>query len=178
MAFANLVAFFIMLAVATTLHSKGITNIQSSAQAAQALRPIAGDFTFLLFTVGILGTGLLAIPVLAGSAAYAVGEALHWPCSLEREAKHAKGFYAILSAAILIGLALNMFHVNPMKALFWTAVINGVLSGPIMIMVMLMATNKSVMGDLTISRRPRILGWAATVVMIVAAVTMFAYWGK
>ncbi|MEI7986020.1 MAG: divalent metal cation transporter [Armatimonadota bacterium] len=178
MAFANLVAFFIIVAVASTLHAKGITDIQSSAQAAQALRPVAGDLTFLLFTIGILGTGLLAIPVLAGSAAYAVGEALHWPCSLERQAKHAKGFYAILSTAILIGLALNMLHVNPMKALFWTAVLNGVLSGPIMIMVMLMATNKKVMGDLTISIRPRILGWAATVVMIAAAIAMFAYWGK
>jgi NRAMP (natural resistance-associated macrophage protein)-like metal ion transporter len=178
MGFANLVAFFIMLAVATTLHAKGITDIQSSSQAAQALRPVAGNLTFLLFTIGILGTGLLAIPVLAGSAAYAVGEALHWPCSLERQAKHAKGFYAILSAAILLGLCLNFFHVNPIKALFWTAVINGVASGPIMIMVMLMATSQKVMGELTISARPRILGWAATVVMIFAAITMIAYWGK
>lgn len=178
MGFANLVAFFIMLAVATTLHTKGITDIQSSSEAAQALRPVAGNFAYLLFTIGILGTGLLAIPVLAGSAAYAVGEALHWPCSLERQAKHAKGFYAILSAAILIGLVLNFFHVNPIKALFWTAVINGVTSGPIMIMVMLMATSKKVMGDLTISVRPRILGWAATVVMIFAAIAMFATWGR
>jgi NRAMP (natural resistance-associated macrophage protein)-like metal ion transporter len=178
MGFANLVAFFIMLAVATTLHAKGITNIQSSAEAAQALRPVAGNFAFLLFTVGILGTGLLAVPVLAGSAAYAVGEALHWPCSLERQAKHAKGFYAILCAAILIGLCLNLLNVNPIKALFWTAVINGVTSGPIMVMVMLMATSKKVMGDLTISPRPRILGWLATVTMIIAAITMFLYWGK
>jgi hypothetical protein len=178
MGFANTVAFFIMLAVATTLHAKGITDIQSSSQAAQALRPVAGNLTFLLFTVGILGTGLLAIPVLAGSAAYAVGEALHWPCSLERQAKHAKGFYTILSAAILMGLCLNFFHVNPIKALFWTAVINGVASGPIMIMVMLMATSQKVMGELTISARPRILGWAATVVMIMAAITMFVYWGQ
>jgi len=178
MIFANSVAFFIMLAVATTLHAKGITNIQSSAQAAQALRPIAGDFTFLLFTIGILGTGLLAIPVLAGSAAYAVGEAMHWPCSLERKAKHAKGFYSVLSIAILIGLALNLFHFNPIKALFWTAVINGVAAGPIMIIVMIMATSPKVMGDFTIGMRPRILGWAATVVMLAAAVTMFVYWGK
>jgi NRAMP (natural resistance-associated macrophage protein)-like metal ion transporter len=178
MAFANLVAFFIMLAVATTLHAKGITDIQSSAQAAQALRPLAGDLAFLLFTMGILGTGLLAIPVLAGSAAYAVGEALHWPCSLERNAKHARGFYAVLSVAILIGLALNLLHVNPIKALFWTAVINGVASGPIMIMVMLMATNRKVMGEVTIGLRPRILGWMATAVMLAAAVTMFVYWGS
>lgn len=178
MAFANLVAFFIMLAVASTLHTKGITNIQSSAEAAQALRPVAGDFTFLLFTIGILGTGLLAIPVLAGSAAYAVGEAMHWPCSLERTAMHAKGFYAVLSVAILIGLALNLLHVNPIKALFWTAVINGVAAGPIMIMVMLMATSNRVMGEVTIGLRPRILGWAATVAMLAAAVTMFVYWGK
>lgn len=178
MAFANMVAFFIMLAVATTLHAKGVTDIQSSAQAAEALRPLAGDLAFALFTVGIVGTGLLAIPVLAGSAAYAVGEALHWPCSLERQAKNAKGFYAVLSVAILIGLALNLMNVNPMKALFWTAVINGVASGPIMIMVMLMATSERVMGDVTIKRRPRILGWAATVVMLAAAVTMFLCWGR
>ena len=178
MAFANTVAYFIMMAVATTLHARGISDIQSSSQAAQALRPIAGDFAFLLFTVGILGTGLLAIPVLAGSAAYAVGEALHWPCSLERQAKHAKGFYSVLSLAILIGLALNFFQVNPIKALFWTAVINGVASGPIMIMVMLMATSRRVMGELTIARRPRVLGWLATFVMLVAAVTMLVFWGK
>lgn len=178
MAFANTVAFFIMMAVATTLHSRGITDIQSSSQAAQALRPVAGDLAFLLFTIGILGTGLLAIPVLAGSAAYAVGEALHWPCSLERKANHAKGFYAVLSTAIVIGVALNLLHVNPIKALFWTAVINGVASGPIMIAVMLMATSRRVMGDLTISLRPRILGWAATVVMIASAITMFVFWGK
>lgn len=178
MAFANTVAFFIMLAVATTLHTKGVTDIQSSAQAAQALRPLAGDLAFALFTVGIVGTGLLAIPVLAGSAAYAVGEALHWPCSLERQAKHAKGFYAVLSVAILIGLALNLMNINPIKALFWTAVINGVAAGPIMVMVMLMATSRKVMGEVTIKRRPRILGWAATVVMLGAAVIMFAFWGK
>ncbi|MBS1722106.1 MAG: divalent metal cation transporter [Armatimonadetes bacterium] len=178
MAFANTVAFFIMLAVATTLHNKGITDIQSSAQAAQALRPLAGDLAFLLFTIGILGTGLLAIPVLAGSAAYAIGEALHWPSSLERPAKHAKGFYAVLSAAILIGLVLNLMNINPIKALFWTAVINGVAAGPIMIMVMRMATSERVMGEVTIGLRPRILGWAATCVMLAAAVTMFFSWGR
>ena len=178
MAFANAVAFFIMLAVATTLHAKGITDIQSSAQAAQALRPAAGDLAFLLFTMGILGTGLLAIPVLAGSAAYAVGEALRWPSSLERKAKHAKGLYSVLSVAIVIGFALNLLDVNPIKALFWTAVINGVASGPIMVMVMLMATSRKVMGEVTIGRRPRILGWAATIVMIAAAITMFSYWGR
>lgn len=177
MAFSNAVAFFIMLAVATTLHANGITDIQSSAQAAKALRPLAGDLAYLLFTMGILGTGLLAIPVLAGSAAYAVGEALHWPCSLERKAKHAKGFYAVLSVAILIGLALNLLHVNPIRALFWTAVINGVASGPIMVMTMLMATSRKVMGEVTIGLRQRILGWAATAVMLAAAVTMFVYWG-
>jgi NRAMP (natural resistance-associated macrophage protein)-like metal ion transporter len=178
MGFSNLVAFFIMLAVASTLHSKGVTDIQSSSQAAQALRPLAGDLAFLLFTLGIVGTGLLALPVLAGSTAYAVGEALHWPCSLERQAKHAKGFYGVLGVAILIGLGLNFMGVNPMKALFWTAVINGVAAGPIMIMVMLMATNPKVMGEVPIRRRTRVLGWVATVVMLLAAVVMFAYWGK
>ncbi len=178
MGFSNLVAFFIILAVAATLHSKGILEIQSSAQAAEALRPVAGNLAFLLFTLGIVGTGLLAIPVLAGSAAYAVGEAFRWPTGLERTALHAKGFYALLSAAILIGLGLTMLHVNPIKALFWTAVINGVAAGPIMVMTMLMATNPKVMGEVTLKRRPRILGWMATVVMILASIAMFVFWGK
>lgn len=178
MAFSNIVALFIMLAVAATLHVHGVTDIQSSAQAAQALRPVAGDLAFLLFTLGILGTGLLAIPVLAGSAAYAVGEALHWPCSLERSAKHAKAFYGVLSVAILVGLCLNFLNVNPMHALFWTAVINGVAAGPIMVMVMMMAGNPKVMGQVKLSRRPKVLGWLATFAMIAAAILMFAYWGR
>lgn len=178
MAFANTVAFFIMLAVASTLHSNGILNIESSAQAAQALRPVAGDQAFLLFTIGILGTGLLAIPVLAGSAAYAIGEALHWPCSLERKPLHAKGFYSVICISILIGLTLNLLQINPMKALLWSAVLNGVVAGPIMIMVMLMAVNPKVMGEFGIGKRQLILGWAATAVMIGSSITMFVFWVK
>ncbi len=178
MGFSNLVAFFIILAVAATLNAKGIHDIQSSSQAAEALRPAAGNFAFLLFTVGIVGTGLLAIPVLAGSAAYAVGEALRWPCSLERPLLQAKGFYFVLSAAILIGLGLNLAHVNTIKALFWAAVINGVAAGPIMVLTMLMGSNPKIMGEVTLKPRTRVLGWSATVVMILASIAMFVFWGK
>lgn len=174
MAWSNLVAFFIMLAVAATLNAKGITNIESSAQAAQALRPIAGDLAFLLFALGLVGTGLLAIPVLAGSAAYALGEVLRWPSSLERPFLHAKGFYAILCAAILIGLGLNFANVNTIQALFWTAVINGVAAGPIMVMTMLMGANPKLMNQFTLGKRQLLLGWAATGVMILASIALLA----
>lgn len=177
MFFSNMVAFFIILTVAATLHAHGINKIETSAQAAEALKPLAGRFAFVLFTAGIIGTGLLAIPVLAGSAAYAVGEALKWPVGLEREPLHAKGFYAVLTSAVLIGLAMDFSHINPIKALYWTAVINGVVAGPIMITMMLMASNRKVMGQFTLSRRLKVLGWAATVVMLACAVAMFATWG-
>ena len=173
MGFSNLVAMFIIIAVAATLNSKGIHDIQTSSQAAEALRPIAGNFAFLLFTLGIVGTGLLAIPVLAGSAAYAVGEAFKLPSSLERSFVRARGFYLILSTAIIIGLGLNFAHINAIKALFWTAVINGVAAGPIMVMIMMMGSNPKVMGEVT-----KILGWTATVAMILSSIAMFAYWGK
>lgn len=179
MGFSNLIAFFIILTAAVTLHAQGKTDIASAAQAAEALRPVAGDFAFLLFTIGIVGTGLLALPVLAGSAAYAVSGALNWRrASLEREASQAKGFYIILAISTLIGLGLNFTPIDPIKALFWAAVINGVLAGPVMIVIMLMATNPRLMGEFTISRRLRITGWLATAVMLVAAGGLFATWGK
>ncbi len=178
MAFANLVAFFIMLTTAVTLNTHGITDIQTSAQAAEALRPVAGKFAFALFTVGIIGTGMLALPVLGGSAAYALGEALHWPVSLERRNLHLRGFYGILAAATLIGLGLNFIHIDPIKALFWSAVINGVVSGPVMIVMMLMASNPKVMGQFTIKRGAKIMGWTATVVMLLAGAAIFVTWGK
>ena len=178
MGVSNLVAFFIMLSVAATLHAKGVTNIESSAQAAQALQPVAGKFAFLLFTTGIVGTGLLAIPILAGSAAYAVGEALEWPCSLERPPLQAKGFYTILSIAILMGLGMNLAHVNTIRALYWAAVLNGLAAGPVMVLTMLMGTNPKVMGQITLKKRAVYLGWLATGVMIVASILMVAFWGK
>ena len=178
MGFSNLVAFFIMLTAAVTLNRHGITEIETSAQAAEALRPLAGDFAFFLFSAGIIGTGLLAVPVLAGSAAYAVAEALKWPIGLGRPLSQAKGFYAIVTVATVLGVALNFSSIDPIKALFWSAVINGVIAVPIMAVMMLMAARGDVMGQFVVSRRLRILGWLATGVMAVAALAMFATWGK
>src|SRR5476649_385479 len=131
MAFSNVVAFFIVLTTAVTLNAHGVRDIDTAAEAASALKPLAGQFTFLLFALGVIGTGLLAIPVLAGSAAYAVGEALRWPVSLQRSRRRVKGFYVILALSVLLGVLVNFLHLNPMKALYWTAVINGVVSIPV-----------------------------------------------
>jgi len=178
MGISNLIAFFIILTSAVTLHAHGKTDIQSATQAAEALRPVAGDFAFALFTVGIIGTGLLAVPVLAGSAAYAVSGVFGWSASLERQALQAKRFYGVLAAATLIGLGLNFTSIDPIKALFWAAVINGVLAGPVMVVIMLMATNPAVMSQFVLSRRLRITGWLATAVMLIAAAGLFVTWGK
>jgi NRAMP (natural resistance-associated macrophage protein)-like metal ion transporter len=184
MAFSNGVAFFIMLAAAATLHAKGVTNIDTSAQAAEALRPIAGRLAAAVFSIGIIGTGLLAVPVLGGSAAYAVGEALKWPTGLDRKPLDAKGFYGVLSIATLLGLAINFpvvqrfIHLTPIKALFWAAVINGVVAVPIMVVMMLMCHNKKLLGPFTrISRTLRFFGWVATAVMAAATAGLFATLG-
>ena len=178
MGFSNLVAFFIMLTTAVTLHVHGVTDIQTSAQAAEALRPIAGDFAFMLFAAGIVGTGLLAVPVLAGSAAYAVAEAFEWRIGLGLPLLEARGFYAILSAATLLGVAMNFSSIDPIKALIWSAVINGVISVPIMAVMMLMAVRPEIMGQFVVKRRLKWLGWLATAVMAAAVVTMFATMGR
>jgi Mn2+/Fe2+ NRAMP family transporter len=172
MSFSNLVAFFIMLTTAVTLHAHGITDIQTSAQAAQALRPIGGEFAFLLFAAGIVGTGMLAVPILAGSAAYAVAESFLWPIGLGLKLMEARGFYGILVAATSIGVALNFTHIDPVKALIWSAVINGIISVPIMAVMMLMAVRPEVMGRFVIKRRLRFLGWLATTVMALAVAAM------
>jgi NRAMP (natural resistance-associated macrophage protein)-like metal ion transporter len=174
MTFSNLVAFCIMLTTAATLHAQGITSIDTAQQAAQALRPIAGDFAFLLFAAGIVGTGLLAVPVLAGSAAYAVAESRRWPIGLGLTLAEARGFYSILAAATLIGVALDFSGVDPIKALLWSAVVNGVIAVPIMVVMMLLAVKPQVMGNFTVSRRLWALGWLATAVMGAAVVAMFA----
>lgn len=174
MGFSNLVAFFIMLTTAVTLGAQGITHIDTSAQAASALRPIAGNFAFALFSLGIIGTGLLAIPVLAGSAAYAMAGAFHWKSSLELAPRAAKKFYGIIATATLLGVALCFTPLNPIKALYWSAVINGVISVPIMALMMVMASRSAIMGTLTISRRLRALGWLSTLVMATAVLAMFA----
>jgi NRAMP (natural resistance-associated macrophage protein)-like metal ion transporter len=174
MAFSNIIAFFIILDTAAVLHAHGITDIQTGAQAAEALRPLAGELTFLLFSIGIIGTGLIAIPVLAGSSAYALAEALEWPIGLERKLHRAKGFYGILTVATLLGVALDFIGLNPIKALFWSAVINGVAAVPIMIVMMLMTANKKITGGLRLPTPQKVIGWIATGVMFAVATCMIA----
>ena len=173
--FSNVIALFIM---------QGVKDIQTSSQAAEALRPIAGEFAFAIFALGIigtgllaLGTGLLALPVLAGSAAYAVGEALQWRVGLTQRPGRAKAFYGVIAAATLVGAVLNFTPLDPIKALFWSAVINGVAAVPIMVMIMLLGSRQKVMRQFTLSPWLKSLGWLATAVMAAAAIGMFATWG-
>ena len=173
MGFSNLIALFIILAAAATLHANGITDIQTSTQAAEALRPIAGPFTFLLFATGIIATGLLAIPVLAGSAAYGVSEMFGWTYGLRRRPREAKAFYAIIALATMGGVALNFTSIDPIKALYWSAVVNGVLAAPLMAVMMVIAMNGRIMGRLTLPRPMLITGWLATIVMFLASLGFF-----
>jgi Mn2+/Fe2+ NRAMP family transporter len=173
MFYSDLTAYFIILATAVTLNVAGITDINTAAEAASALRPLAGNFAYLLFALGILGVGLIGVPVLAGSGAYALCEAMGWNWGLEREAVDARGFYAVIAVSVLAGLGIQYSPISPMKALFWSAVINGVVAVPLMIVIILLVSKKSVMGDYTASRPLIILGWIATVVMGAAAVRMF-----
>ncbi|MCU6453340.1 divalent metal cation transporter [Sphingomonas sp. A2-49] len=170
MAFSNLVALAIMIAAAAAFAKSGPITIESSAQAAAALRPIAGPFAFGLFAVGIVGTGLLAVPVLAGSAAYAVGEARRWPTGLNRRPLEARAFYATIIAATLVGMAINFAPVNPMQALFWSAVINGIVSVPVMTAMMLMARRRDIMGDWTIGGWLQLLGWLASATLAISVI--------
>jgi Mn2+/Fe2+ NRAMP family transporter len=171
--FTNLVFFFIVLTTAVTLHAAGVRQIDTAAQAANALRPIAGDFAFGLFALGIVGTGLLAVPVLAGSAAYAVSEALGWRYGLGRRVREAGGFYGVIAAATLGGLLLDFSPVDPIRALLWAAVINGVVSAPIMAVAMIVAARPAIMGPFVITPLQTALGWLATLVMAAAAVALF-----
>ena len=175
MAFSNLIAFFIILTTAVTLHAAGKTDIQTSAQAAAALEPIAGHFAFLLFSLGIIGTGLLAVPVLAGSAAYAIGEARGWKVGLENKPMEAVGFYVVIGLATLLGLGVDFSPLDPIKALFWSAVINGVIAVPIMAAMMIIVSRKKEMGIFIATLPQRIFGWAATAIMGAAAVAMFVF---
>jgi NRAMP (natural resistance-associated macrophage protein)-like metal ion transporter len=172
MAISNLVAFFIMLTTAVTLNQQGITNIETSAQAAEALRPIAGDFAFLLFSLGIIGTGFLAVPVLAGSSAYGVCEAWGFPKGLEKSPKQAKAFYGVIFAGMVIALGVLFSPIDPIQMLVWSAVINGVIAVPIMAAMMVVARRHRLMGVFVATPWQRLLGWAATVVMGAAVVTM------
>jgi Mn2+/Fe2+ NRAMP family transporter len=175
MTFSNLIAFFIILSTAATLHVAGVTDIQTSAQAAEALRPLAGEFTFLLFSLGIIGTGMLAVPVLAGSAGYAVAEAAGWPGTLSArlDKGEGRGFYGVIATATVGGVILCFTPTDPVKELFWSAVLNGVIAVPIMAVMMLLATRKEAMGENVIGPRLRWLGWIATAAMAVTVTAMF-----
>jgi len=173
MGMSNLIALFIIFATAATLHASGVTNIQTSSQAAEALRPIAGEFTFALFAAGIIATGMLAVPVLAGSAAYGVSEAFGWREGLDRLLKEARAFYATIALATLGGVALNFTSLDPVKALYWAAVVNGVLAAPLMAVMMLIAMNRRIMGKLTLPRPMLIAGWFSTAVMALATLGFF-----
>jgi Mn2+/Fe2+ NRAMP family transporter len=169
---SDLAAFFIILATAVTLHTAGVSNIETAAQAASALRPLAGEFAFLLFAIGIIGVGLLAVPVLAGSGAYALADTMGWPSGLGRKLSEARGFYGVISFSVLAALVLQYSPIDPMKGLFWSAVINGIVAVPLMAVIILLVSKKSVMGAFTASRTLVILGWIATAVMGAAAVRM------
>lgn len=176
MGFSNLIAFFIILSTAATLHAAGVTDIQTSAQAAEALRPLAGDFTFGLFSLGVIGTGMLAVPVLAGSAGYAVAEAAGWNGTLSArlDRGEGRGFYGVIAAATLGGVLLCFTPMDPVRELFWSAVLNGVISVPIMAVMMVLASRPAVMGPHVIGPRLRATGWLATAVMGATVVAMFA----
>ena len=174
MGFSNLIAFFIILSTAATLHAAGITHIETAGQAAEALRPIAGQATFLLFSLGIIGTGMLAVPVLAGSAAYAVAESFEWSSGLDSKVHEAREFYGIVAVATIGGVILNFAHLDPMRALIWSAEINGVIAIPIMTVMMMLAARRDIMGQFVIRPRLSGLGWTATGVMAVTVLAMFA----
>ena len=178
MIFSNVVSFFIILTAAVVLHAHGKTDIQTSSDAAEALRPLAGRLAFLLFAAGIIGTGLLAVPVLAGATAYAAADAFHQRAGLEYQPKQAKFFYGVLIAASIGGIALNLTPLDPIKALYWSAVINGVAAVPLMVVMMLMASRRKVMGQFTLPLAMKVVGWLATLAMGAAAVVMFATWGQ
>ena len=175
MAVSNIVGMAIMVSAAATLHVRGNTQIATAADAAEALRPLAGDFAFLLFCLGIVGTGLLAVPVLAGSAAYAFGEAQGWSCSLENKPWEAIGFYSVIGVATLLGLGIDFSPLDPMRALFWSAVINGFVAVPVMAAMMIVASRRSQMRRFTVTGPVLALGWATTLLMAAAVVAMLVF---
>lgn len=177
MIFCNVVFYFVILSAAATLHASGKTDIQSATDAAQALRPFAGNAATILFALGLIGSGFLAVPVLTGSAAYAIAETFEWNYGLDAKPKQAKQFYAVIAVSTLLGMLLNFIGVNPISALFWTAVINGVMAPPLLVVIMLVSNNKRVMGKRVNSRFTNVVGWVAAVVMFAAALGMFLTWG-
>jgi NRAMP (natural resistance-associated macrophage protein)-like metal ion transporter len=173
MGMSNLIAFFIILTTAVTLNQHGVTDIQTSAQAAQALRPVVGTWAFVIFSLGIIGTGLLAVPVLAGSTAYATAETLDWQKGLESSFEQAKGFYGVIILSMVIALGVVFSPLDPIKALFWSAVINGIISVPILGAMMVLASRRDEMGVFVATTAQRLVGWFATAVMAFAVVAMF-----
>ncbi len=178
MLFCNVVFYFVILAAGATLHVSGKTDIQSATDAAQALRPLAGSLATVLFAVGLIGAGLLAVPVLTGSAAYAVAETFGWPSGLDEKPRHAAKFYAVIAVSTLVGVLIDFVGINPIKALFWAAVINGVVAPPLLVIVMLVANNKRVMGKRTNGPVTNFVGWLAAAVMFAAAIAMCVLWGS
>jgi len=176
MLFSNAVAFFVMLTAGVVLHGAGVHEINSTEDAARALEPLAGKLAFALFTLGIVGTGLLAVPILSASAAYALADVFHWKTGLSREPKDARLFYTVIAVATLGGLGLNFTDIDPMRALFWSAVVNGVIAVPIMFAILRVASNKKLMGKFVAPRPLRLVGWAATGVMALAVAAMFWTW--
>jgi Mn2+/Fe2+ NRAMP family transporter len=172
MLFSNVVMFFIIVTTASTLGTHGITHIDTATQAAQALRPLAGDFAFLLFALGILGTGLLAVPILAGSAAYAISEIFNWKEGLNKKFKQAHGFYGIIIAATVIGVIINFLPIKPFTMLYYTAIINGIAAPPLMVLVMLIANNKKIMGKYANTSFSNIMGWIISSIMTIASITL------
>src|SRR5947208_4539181 len=173
MGYSNLISVFIIIATAATLNASGVTDIETSSQAAEALRPVAGLFAFALFAAGIIATGMLAVPVLAGSVAYGVSEVFGWTEGLDRRPAEAKAFYATIAVATLGGVALNFTSLDPVKALYWSAVVNGVLAAPLMAVMMVIAINRRIMGRLTLPLPMLVVGWVATVTMALASIAFF-----
>ena len=176
MLISNAIAFFIVVTTAATLHAHGVTNINTAADAAEALRAVAGPFTFTVFAAGMIGTGLLALPVLAGSAAFAVGELFRWPVGLAKRPHRAKAFYGVIAAATLIGVGLNFTSIDPVKALYWSAVLNGLAAVPVMGVMMHLAGRKAIMGKFTLPIPLSVLGWISTAVMTAAALALIISW--
>ncbi len=175
---SNAVMYFIILATAATLFKAGKTNIQTATEAAEALKPLSSGLASILFALGLIGSGFLAVPVLTGSSAYAIGEAFGWKCGLDEKLRGAPRFYAIIIVSTFVGMLINFLKIEPVTALFWTAVINGVLAPPLLVMVMLVSNNRKVMGDRVNGKLTNFLGWTTAAVISAAALGMFLTWGK
>ena len=178
MLFSNVVMYFIILATAATLHKAGKTDIQSATEAAEALRPLAGNAAYILLALGLIGAGFLCVPILTGSSAYAIAEALGWKHGLDEKPRRAKLFYSVIAGSTLVGMLINFVGINPIKALFWTAVINGFLAPPVLAVLMFVANNKAVLGKHVNGRLTNVMGWITTVTMFIAALALLLTWGK